>query len=461
MRGRLLMSLALTLATLTPAQRASFVETLTSEEALVLQYHWPFWARPNQLAPEGEWATWLVLAGRGFGKTRVGAEQVHSWAQELGAGGRIALIGKDPGDVRKTMIEGESGLQACAPPWFYPTYEPAKLELTWPNGCRAFAYSAEVPDKLRGPQHHKFWGDELCKWAQAQDTWDNLQFGLRLGDNPQGVITTTPRPIATLREILADPTTVITRGSTFDNQANLPGRFLDRLLRLYEGTRLGRQELNAEVLGDTPGALWTLKGIEACRTRTAPERYVRVGVAIDPGASDPKKAESAEEQAETGIVAGGLDDAGMPYVLHDVSGHYTPAEWGKRAVELYTELQADFIIAEANNGGEMVRHVVETAARDLRTHVHVRLVHASRGKLTRAEPVSALYEQQRARHLGVFPELEDQMTTWVPGQKSPDRMDALVWLITALALDLNPDTPDGAMDVGRGTRGDFNLKTVL
>lgn len=446
---RLLMTIALALATLTPADRDRFVASLTPHEALVLKHHWPFWARPEQLPPsDHEFATWLVLAGRGFGKTRVGAEQVHAWAEELGGDGRIALVGKDPGDVRKTMIEGESGLMACASPWFTPAYSPALGVVLWPNGCQGFTYSSEVPDKLRGPQHHKFWGDELCKWKHAQDTWDNLQFGLRLGDNPQGVITTTPRPILTLREILNDPATVITRGSTFDNQHNLPARFLRRLLRLYAGTRLGRQELNAELLTDTPGALWTLKIIEACRVRTHPE-LTRIAVAIDPGASDPSQ--DAEGHAETGIVAGGVARDGVPYVLRDESGSLTPAEWGKRAVTLYHELKADVLIAEANNGGEMVRHVVQTAARDLGLLVNIRLVHASRGKQTRAEPVSALYEQTRVRHVGTFPELEDQMSTWVPGQKSPDRMDALVWLMTALVLEAGPDMPVGVLDVGAGS----------
>lgn len=447
------MSIALTLASLPLDARAAFVAALSTTEALTLKHDWSLWARPEQLPPAGDWATWLVLAGRGFGKTRVGAEEVQTWAKEIGAEGRIALVGKDPGDVRKTMIEGESGLQACAEPWFYPTYEPSIGTLTWPNGCRGFTYSSEVPDKLRGPQHHKFWGDELCKWKYPKDTWDNLQMGLRLGDKPQGVVTTTPRPIETLREILDDPASVITRGSTFANAHNLPKRFLERLLRLYAGTRLGRQELEAELLTDTPGALWTLKMIEACRVRKAPQ-FIRLGIAIDPAASSKKEAESAaeaEHRAETGIVAGGIATDGLPYVTHDVSGQLSPGDWGKRAVQLYQALRADFIVAEANNGGEMVKHVVETAAKDLQTHVNVRIVHASRGKQTRAEPVSALYEQKRARHVGAFPDLEDQMTTWVPGLKSPDRMDALVWLITELAINGGPTMPAGVMDVGAGS----------
>lgn len=461
MIGAALMSIALLITSLTPAERVEFLHQLTPREALVFQHTWKYWARPKQLPPtDKDWSTWLVLAGRGFGKTRVGAEQMHEWAKEVGDVGRFALVGKDPADVRKTMIEGESGLQACAEPWFRPTYEPSLLELTWPNGCRAFAYSSETPDKLRGPQHHKFWGDELGKWKHPQDTWDNLQLGLRLGDNPQGVITTTPRPIPTLREILADPSTAVTRGSTYDNAANLPQKFLDVLLRKYEGTRLGRQELRAELLSDTPGALWTLAIIQKARVAYGVKvpHLVRICIAIDPATSDPHKvrpggkseAEEAEGHAETGIVVGGVDAEGTPYILEDASGHYSPGEWGDKAVELYHTYQADCVIAEVNQGGAMVEHVVKVAARDKRTTVPVRTVHATRGKQTRAEPVSSLYEQKRVRHVGAFPELEDQMTTWVPGMKSPDRMDALVWLVTALAIDMAPLMPPGVMDVGAG-----------
>lgn len=461
------MSVALSLASLAPAARSQFLASLTPHEALVLQHTWKYWARGDQLAPaDADWSTWLVLAGRGFGKTRTGAEQVHEWARELGPSGRIALVGKDPADVRKTMIEGESGLEACAAPWFKPVYEPSLLEMTWPNGCRAFAYSSETPDRLRGPQHHKFWGDELCKWKHAQDTYDNLALGLRLGDNPQGVITTTPRPIATLREILAEPDTRVTRGSTYDNAANLPQKFLNRLLRKYEGTRLGRQELRAELLTDTPGALWTLKMIEACRVRQAPSHLLRIGIAIDPGTSDPKKskkteAEESEGHAETGIVVGGVDRDGTPYVLEDASGQYSPGEWGDKAVELYRAYQADFVIAEINQGGAMVEHVVKISARDKQTTVPVRTVHATRGKQTRAEPIATLYEQKRVRHVGAFPDLEDQMSTWVPGMKSPDRMDALVWLMTALAIDTAPMVEDGIMDVGAGSSTGISSGKVL
>jgi phage terminase large subunit-like protein len=421
-----MVSTALVLASLTGADRAAFVASLTSEEALVLQHTWTFWARPTQAAPGGDWSTWLVLAGRGFGKTRVGAEQVHQWARELGPEGRIALVGKDPADIRKTMIEGESGLLTCAAPWFRPVFEPSKREVVWPNGCHGFTYSAEVPDDLRGPQHHKFWGDELCKWRFPQETWDNLQFGLRLGDNPQGVVTTTPKLMPTLREILNDPMTATTRGSTYDNAANLPQKFLNHLRRKYEGTQLGRQELYADLIGDAEGALWTRAAIEAARVKVLPALR-RIVVAIDPAAT------SSEDASETGIVVAAVGEDGHGYVIEDLSGQFTPDGWATIAVNAYKTQQADRIIAEQNNGGEMVEHTVRTVDKA----VSYRAVHASRGKRTRAEPVAALYEQGRIHHLGYLGNLEDQMCTWDAraGARSPDRMDALVWALTDLIID--------------------------
>jgi predicted phage terminase large subunit-like protein len=432
--GAALVSIALTLASLAPPDRATFIASLTTEEALVLQYTWAYWARPNQTIPQGDWSTWMVLAGRGFGKTRVGAQQVHQWATELGPSGRIALVGKDPADIRKTMVEGESGLLACAAPWFYPTFEPTKRVVVWPNGCRGFTYSAEVPDDLRGPQHHKFWGDELCKWRFPQETWDNLQFGLRLGDNPQGVVTTTPSRIKTLREILTDPGTVTTRGSTYDNAANLPQKFLDYLKRKYEGTTLGRQELFAELIEDVEGALWTHKMVDDQRVRQAPAMR-KIVVAIDPAAS------SGPDASETGIVVAGVGEDGHGYVLEDLSDRYTPDGWATKAVDAFDRHQADAIIAEKNNGGEMVEHTVRT----VRKLIPYRAVHASRGKRTRAEPVAALYEQKRVHHVGTFAQLEDQMTTWVPGMESPDRMDGLVWALTDLIV-TGPGEAAGAME---------------
>lgn len=332
------------------------------------------------------------------------------------------------------MVEGPAGILRCAHPSERPLYESSKRRLTWSNGAAATLFSAEEPERLRGPQHDTAWCDELGAWKYAQDAWDNLQFGLRLSSSPQACVTTTPRPIALVKELLRDPTTAVTRGSTFDNAANLAARFVAKIRQRYEGTRLGRQELFAELLEDTPGALWTLGLLERHRVKHAPD-LVRLVVAVDPAAS------SGEDSAETGIVAAGRSSEGQGYVLADESLRGTPAEWGERAVLAHDRLNADSIVAEANNGGEMVREVICAAARELHRasrrpspHVVVRLVHASRGKATRAEPVSALDEQGRIHHVGTFSALEDQMSTWVPGQDSPDRMDARVWALTDLML---------------------------
>lgn len=408
----------------------------------MLHYEWDLFARREQIAPvefaNGSKATWLILGGRGMGKTRPGSQQVIAWAKELGpmyGRGHIALVAKDPADSRDVMIEGqESGILACSPPWFRPRWEPTKRRLTWDNGVIATTYSSETPDDLRGPQHHKAWGDEPAKWRHAQDTWDQLQFGLRLGDHPQTILTGTPRPIPMLMEVIADPDTVITRGKTSENEANLSPKFLRTIYRKYKGTRLGRQELDAEILADTPGALWTLGMLEATRVRSVPCPMITIVIAIDPGVTDPNDVEVVEDVAETGIVVVGRGEDHHGYVLHDLSGHFSADTWGQRAVSNYTALQAERIIGEANNGGDLVEFVIKTAAEKLDTPYTYKKVHASRGKRTRAEPISALYEQKRQHHVGSFPELEDQMTTWVPGLKSPDRMDAMVWGSTDVML---------------------------
>lgn len=389
-------------------------------------FDWPFWARPAQQTPIGAWFVWVLMAGRGFGKTRVGAEWTIEQARTPNT--RIALVAKNPADARDVLVEGESGILACSPPWFRPTYEPSKRRVTWPNGSLASTYSAEVPDDLRGPQHHRAWVDEFAKYKYPQEAWDNLMLGLRLGDEPRAVVTTTPRPIPALKAILADPRTRVTRGSTYDNAANLAPSFLREILKQYEGTRLGRQELHAELLDDVPGALWTRDRIERLRVTRAPD-LVRIVVAIDPAAT------STEGADETGIVAAGLGADDHGYILLDASDRYTPNGWGQKAVTHYQLLKADRVIGEVNNGGEMVEHTVRTAAQSLGASVAYRAVHASRGKQTRAEPISALYEQGRVHHVGMFAELEDQMCSWVPGMKSPDRMDALVWALTELMLD--------------------------
>lgn len=421
---------------LPPARREKLLGSLSPATAEALLYDWRFWARENQTAPAGEWFVWLVLAGRGFGKTRTGVEWIHERV-EAGTARRIALVAPTAADARDTMVEGESGILAKAHPSRRPLYEPSKRRLTWPNGAVATLFSAEEPDRLRGPQHDTAWCDELAAWANADDVWSNLLFGLRLGD-PRVCVTTTPRPIPLLRALLKDPGTHTVRGSTFDNAANLSVKAVAKLKAQYDGTRLGRQELHAELLDDTPGALWTLATFDRNRRAIAPE-LSRVVVAVDPQAAEPGGGES---KAETGIVAGGVDANGEGYLLRDASGRYTPAEWGERVVLLHDELKADHITVEVNQGGAMATHVLTSAAEKLyrekrrasRTVV-IHTVHASRGKATRAEPVAALDEQGRIHHVGLFPRLEDQCATWVPGQTSPDRMDARVWLFTDLMVE--------------------------
>lgn len=428
---------------------------LTEPEARRLEFDWRFWARPAQIAPPGDWQVWLICAGRGFGKTRSGAE----WVREQMCGstplarGRcrhIALIAETAADARDVMVgdgrgPGEaSGILQVHPPDFMPKYEPSKRRLTWPNGAIATLYNAVEPDQLRGPQHDGGWCDELAKWRYAQLTWDQFEFGLRLGD-PKVCVTTTPKPIKLLKEIIADPATIVTGGSTYENSSNLAPRFLQRLLRKYEGTRLGRQELRAEILDDVPGALWSRARIEDLRVKPGEvPQLVRIVVAIDPGAS------SGEDADETGIICAGVADNGHGYILEDRSGIYKPLErddkggltgWAAEAVALLRAKKADRIIAEVNNGGEMV----ESTIRVVDANAPYKAVHASRGKAIRAEPVSALYEQGRVHHVGAFPVLEDQLCAFTSdfdrdaAGYSPDRLDALVWALTELMV----DQPDG------------------
>ena len=385
-----------------------------------LRYHWRSHARPNQLPPPGDWRIWLLLSGRGFGKSRAGCEWVRAHV-EAGTAKRIALVAPTAADARDVLVEGESGLLACSPPWFRPTYESSKRRLTWPNGAVATTYSAQEPDRLRGPQHDLAYGDEAAAWQYGQETWDMLMFGLRLGKDPRCLVTTTPRPVKFIRELLSLSTTVVTRGTTYENRANLAPAFLDAIVRRYEGTRLGRQELNAELLEDNPAALWQRAKIEELRVTRHPA-LVRVVVGIDPQVGD------GEDGAETGIVVAGLGTDGHGYVLDDRSLRASPLAWATAAVTAYHAHQADRIVAEANQGGAMVESTIRTAERS----APVKLVHASRGKQTRAEPISALYEQGRCHHVGTFPQLEDSMCEWVPGDASPDRMDALVWALTEL-----------------------------
>lgn len=402
-------------------QRRALLDDLSDEDCNDLLYDWRTWGRADQFAPPGDWRTWLILAGRGWGKTRTGAEWVRAEV-EAGKRGRLALIGATAADVRDVMVEGESGIMATARPSFRPVYEPSKRRLTWPNGAIATTYSADEPDRLRGPQHDGAWPDELAAWRYPE-ALDMLMFGLRLGSDPRSVVTTTPRPTKLIRELIAAPTTTVTTGSTYDNLANLAPAFAEQIIRKYEGTRLGRQELLAEILTDVPGALWTYAMLED--RRAAPD-LTRVVVAIDPAVT------SGEDSDETGLIVAGLGIDGRGYVLADRSCRLSPDGWARRAVAAFDDHSADLVVAEVNNGGDMVEHTIKT----IRKTLPYKKIHASRGKQTRAQPVAALYEQGRVSHVEVFSELEEQLTTWTPESgTSPDRLDALVWALTELMVD--------------------------
>lgn len=410
------------------------------------------------MLPNGElWTTWLILAGRGFGKTRCGAETVIKWVKS-GDCVRLAIIAEDSADARDVMVEGESGIMACSPRDFRPKYEPSKRRLTWPNGAVATLFSAEDYDSLRGPQFDGAWCDELCKWRYAQEAWDNLMFGLRLGEDPRVIVTTTPRPMRLLKDIILRSDTYITKGNTRENLANLAPPFRKAVIEKYEGTRIGRQELDAELLDDTPGALWSRPMLE--ETRLLPKdsmtpvqlpSLARVVVAVDPAK------EVGDAAAETGITVTAIDSHGHGYLLEDLSLAGTPEEWAREAVVAYDEWDADLIVYEANQGGEMVASVLRAAARNMKEEglrtadfIPLKAVHATRGKMVRAEPVSQLYEQGKIHHVGTFPELEDQLCEYTPTGNmgySPDRMDALVWGFTELMVGGVPH--EGLMDYYR------------
>ena len=342
------------------------------------------------------------------------------------------------------MVEGESGILAVAPPWNRPEYEPAKRRLTWPGGCRAALYSADEPKQLRGPQGDTAWGDELAAW-QYDDAWDQIQFGLRSeksGLIPRAIVTTTPRPTKLVKELAADPDTFLTQGSTFENRGNMAASFFARIVRKYEGTRLGLQELYARILDDTPGALWTRARISLLSVRRAPRPLARIVIAIDPAVT------SGEDSDETGIIVCGLDERGHGYVLEDLSGRHSPLEWATIAVRAYYRWQADLVVAEVNNGGDLV----ESNIRTVDEQVSYKDVRAARGKYTRAEPVASLYEQGKVHHVGALAALEDQMCTWIPrvSKKSPDRVDAAVYGLTELMLG---EGTDQLADLGEITKG--------
>lgn len=390
-------------------------------------------ARPDQLPPDGDWSTWLVMGGRGAGKTRTGAEWVRGMA--LGEPPyasrpvrRIALVGETQGEVREVMIEGVSGLLAVHRRSERPTWLPSRRRIEWSNGAIAQAFSAEDPEGLRGPQFAAAWADELAKWRNAEETWDMLQFGLRLGDDPRQVVTTTPRPVPLMKRLLDDTRTVVTRAATRANIANLAPGFLDAIVGRYAGTRLGRQELDGELIEDRADALWRRESIEQGRVIVAPE-LVRIVVAIDPPASSKKGADAC------GLVVAGIAANGEAYVLEDATlDEVRPLIWARAAIALYHRHAADCLIAEVNQGGEMVTSVLAEAD----GNVPVRSVRATRGKWLRAEPVAALYERGQVHHVGALPKLEDEMCDFgldgLSSGRSPDRLDALVWALTALCL---------------------------
>jgi phage terminase large subunit-like protein len=431
-------SIAELLASLPERERLSELSRLKQDDAAKLLWDWKFWGRPEQFPPPGKWFTWCVLAGRGFGKTRTGAEWVRSMAcgrTPLGksAARRISIVAETAADARDVLVEGDSGILSVHPPDFRPLYEPSKRRLTWPNGAIATLFNAIEPDQLRGPQSDAAWSDEFAKWRYAQETWDNLQFGLRLGDNPRQVVTTTPRPILALKQLVADPSTIVTRGSTYDNRSNLAPSFVHQVETKYTGTRLGRQELLGEILDDAVGALWRRAKLDETRRSkgTKLPDMQRVVVAIDPASSSGGIGDY-NGGAETGIIVAGLGVDGRGYVLDDVTCSLDPDGWARRAIAAYDIYKADVVVAEINQGGEMV----EAVLRSVRPFINVDTVRASRGKVTRAEPVAALYEQGRVSHVGGFAALEDQMVVFTPfgieGGTTGDRVDALVWALTHL-----------------------------
>lgn len=416
-------SLAASLASLPAAQRADVLAGLTEQQAEEILWDWRFWARPNQIAPEGEWQTWLALAGRGFGKTEAGAQWVRERVRD---GARsIALIAETQKDLEEVMVRR---IVAIHPPSEAPSVRFKPVRLVWPNGAVAYGYNGTEPDQLRGPEFDTAWLDELAKYRYAREVWDMLAFTMRSGNDPRVFVTTTPRPIPVIREIMSAASTVLTRGSTFDNAGNLPPQFLSKLKERYAGTRLGRQELEAEILDDVPGALWARDKMDepGFRLNEAPALQ-RVVVAVDPSGTNGK-----DDGDSVGIVVAGKGMDGRAYVLADYTISASPEGWGRRTVEAFGRFKADRVVGEKNFGGDMVRFVIATADK----RVPYKDVTASRGKAVRAEPIAALYEQGKVSHVGLMPELEDQLCAFTAtgyiGEGSPDRADALVWALTEL-----------------------------
>ena len=427
------------LASATPEVVDEFLSGLSDTTLMALPWLFEFWALPHQLPPDGAWKTWVIMGGRGAGKTRAGAEWVRAEVEgarpsDPGRSRRVALVGETIDQVREVMVFGDSGIMACSPPDRRPDWEAGRKRLVWPNGAVAQVFSAHDPDSLRGPQFDAAWVDELAKWKKAEATWDQLQFALRLGDHPRQVVTTTPQNVAVLKAILRNPTTVVTHAPTEANRAYLAASFLDEVRGRYAGTRLARQELDGVLLEDIAGALWTNSGIEGCRVEAVPD-LDRIVVAVDPPVS------GKDTSDECGIVVVGVVMKGRPqdwvaYVLEDASvAGASPEQWARAAIAARDRHRADRVVAEVNQGGDLVA----TVLRGVDGLVPYRAVRASKGKAARAEPVAALYEQGRVRHVRGLPGLEDQMCRMTvqgyQGKGSPDRVDALVWALFDLMIE--------------------------
>jgi phage terminase large subunit-like protein len=423
---------------LLPGERDELLAALAPPDVLLWSNDFPAYAHEHQMPPAftcagHPWTTWLILGGRGAGKTRAGAEWVRRTAEIMAKSpgkstGRIALVGESEHDVREVMIEGVSGVLTVHPRPERPIWIPSRRRLEWRSGVVAEAFSAEDPESLRGPQFSAAWADELAKWRHADATFDMLQFGLRLGERPRQVITTTPRPIALLKRLIADPATALTHASTRDNAPHLSAAFIDTVFARYGGTRIGRQELDGEIIAERADALWTRALLESCRVGAAPALQ-RIVVAVDPPASTSKRADAC------GLVAAGRAEDGTLYVIADETvSALSPAGWAQKAIALWHRLEADALVVEVNQGGDMVRAVIGEADRG----VPVVAVRATRTKYLRAEPVAALYEQGRVKHAGMFPALEDELCDFgldgLSSGRSPDRLDALVWALTSLSF---------------------------
>lgn len=420
------LSWKMVLAKLEEAEREKFLTLFQDKELGALFSDWMFDARGDQIEPLGEWFIWLILCGRGWGKTWTGANWIIE-RHRLGIFKNSAIVAATAGDLRRSCIEGPSGVLALAPTYFKPEYKPSHSKLIWPNGSVTNLYTSEKPDRLRGPNHDGAWCDEIASWRYVNDAWDNLIFTLRFGDNPQILGTTTPRPTPFMKALIKRAGVHITKGSTYDNKTNLAKTYLNEIEQQYGGTRLGRQEIEGILLDDVQGALWNYLLLDEGRVKEdeVPD-LIQTVVGVDPSTT------GGEKSDEAGIVVGGKSREKHGYLLADYSLRGSPNQWAKRAVMAYYDHGASHIVAEKNQGGEMVREVIN----NYDPSVPVKLVHASKGKIARAEPVSLLYEQGKIHHVGVFSQLEDQLCTYVPGEskKSPDRLDAVVYVFSDLLV---------------------------